>query len=140
MDPVLAFGLAGTILQFVDSSTRFVAVARKIYRHGSDDAEDHIHLLKITECLDEALPKLTRIENSSETEQSLNQLALDCSKTAKRLLAILQKIKSAGNTRKRDALRTAFRLISNEHEIKSLDDQLSSFRNQMNWHLLLSLR
>ena len=117
-----------------------MVLARKFYRHGSDDAEDHNHLLKIAESLDEALPKLTRIKSSSENEKSLNQLALDCSRTARKLLAILQKITSAGNTRKRDALQAAFRLVYNENEIKSLSDQLSSFRNQLNLHLLISLR
>lgn len=140
MDPVVAFSLAGTILQFLDSGTKFVKLARRLYKHGSDDANDHVHLLKITEDLDAVLLTLKSTENDGDREKSISQLALDCGKTATRLLAILQKVRTSGNISKRDALKAAFRLIYKEDEIKSLHDILSSFRDQLNLHLLLSLR
>ncbi len=68
------------------------------------------------------------------------QLAADCGQTATRLLAILQKVKTSKDTRRRDAIKVAFRLIYQKDEIKSLQDQLASFRNQLNLDLLLSLR
>jgi hypothetical protein len=89
MDPVAAFSLAGTILQFVDSGTKFVTLAWRLYRSESDDANDHGDLLKITENLDAILPKLKSTESDGDTEKSVSQLALDCGKTAARLLAIL---------------------------------------------------
>ncbi|KAF2676622.1 hypothetical protein K458DRAFT_410325 [Lentithecium fluviatile CBS 122367] len=140
MDPVAAFSLAGTILQFIDSGTRFVGLARGLYRSGSDDTNSHGDLLKLTKSLDAVLPKLKSTASDDDMEKSLNQLALDCGKTTARLLSILQKVKMAENARKRDALKAAFRLICKEDEIKSLQDQLSSFQNQLNLHLLLSLR
>lgn len=140
MDPVVAFSLAGTILQFLDSGTKFVKLAQGLYKHESDDANDHVHLLKITEDLDAVLLTLNSTENDGDREKSISQLALDCGKTATRLLAILQKVRTSGNIRKRDALKAAFRLIYKEDEIKSLHDILSSFRDQLNLHLLLSLR
>jgi hypothetical protein len=110
MDPVIAFSLAGTILQFVDSGTRFVMLAWRLYRSESDDVNDHDDLLKITENLNAILPKLKFMESDSDTEKSVSQLALDCGKTAARLLVILQKVKTTENARKRDALKAAFRL------------------------------
>lgn len=140
MEAVAAFSLAGTILQFIDSGTKFVGLVRRLYQHKSDDDSEYVPLLKITENLDAILPELKSAENGSDREKSLGQLALDCRKTAAQLLAILRKVKTAGNSRKRDALKAAFRLVYKEDEIKSLQDQLSSFRNQLNLHLLLSLR
>ncbi len=140
MDPVTAFNVAGTIVQFIDSGTRFVVLARKLYQHGSDDASDHHSLQKMTEDLDTILSELQLSGDHSDRGQSLSQLALDCGKTTARLLTILQKTKVPENSRKRDALRAAFRSLCNEDEIKSLQTQLSSFRNQLNLHLLLSLR
>ena len=140
MHPVTAFSLAGTVLQFVDSGTRFVVLARTLYQHGSDDNNDHVTLLKVTVDLEAVLPQLEATEIDSDEKNGLGQLALDCAKTAKRLLAILRKVKIAEITRKRDALKAAFRLAWKENEIKSLQDQLSSFRSQLNLHLLLSLR
>lgn len=140
MEPIVAFSLAGTILQFVDSGTRFAALALKLYQKGSDDTDDHVHLLKISEDLDAVLPKLTPMRHDGEGANSMIQLAADCRTTATRLLAILQKLKTTKDTRRRDAIKAAFRLIYQKDEIKSLQDQLASFRNQLNLHLLLSLR
>lgn len=140
MEAVAAFTLAGTILQFIDFGTKFVGLARKLYHQKSANDSDYVHLLKITESLDAILPELKSVENVSDREESLGQLALDCRKTAARLLAILGRVKIPENARKRDALKAAFQLIYKEDEIKSLHDHLSSFRNQLNLHLLLSLR
>ena len=140
MEPIVAFSLAGTILQFVDSGTRFAALAWRLYQHGSDDVDDHVHLLKITEDLNAVLPKLKPMNHEGDGENSLAQLAVDCGKTTVRLLTILQTVQTTKDTRKRDAVKAAFKLVYRKDEINSLQDQLSSFRNQLNLHLLLSLR
>ena len=140
MEAAAAFALAGTILQFVDSGARFVTLARSLYRQGADNTNDHFHLLMITESLSTVIPKLGASKVEHEAEGGLGQLATDCSKTATRLLNILQTIRNPGHSRKRDAVKTAFRLICKEDEIKSLQEQLTSFRDQLNLHLLLSLR
>ena len=140
MDPVTAFAIAGTILQFIDSSTQFIVLARKLYYYGSDDDGIHTNLLKITEDLDTILPKLSTTQHADAEEQSLSQLALDCAETAGQLLDILRNVKLPQKSRKRDAIKAAFQLTCKEEKIKSLQDQLYSFRNQLNLHLLVSLR
>ncbi|KAF2726585.1 hypothetical protein EJ04DRAFT_506934, partial [Polyplosphaeria fusca] len=140
MDPITAFSLAGTILQFIDSGTRFAGLAWKLYSSETEDTSDHGDLLKITKDLNDILPHLQSTKSGIQTEKNLCQLALDCSKTTARLLAILQKVTIAKNARKRDALKAAFRSICKQNEIEYLQSQLSSFRNQLNLHLLLSLR
>ena len=140
----MAFGLAGNILQFIDSGTKFLLFAKSLYR-GSDYAHDD--LLKLTQNLDAILPKLNCSGNDGDVEESdgsaeksMSHLALACGKTASQLLGILQNVKTAVITRKRDAVKAALRLTCKEDEIKSLQDRLSSFRSQLNLHLLLSLR
>ena len=140
MDPATAFALTGTVLQFVDFGGRFVGLALRLYRGTTGDGDIHQSLHEITKDLDTILPKLNQAQDCTDAEKGLGQLALDCGKTAARLLGILQKVKPAENLRKRDALKAAFRLLYKEDEIKSLQEQLASFRNQLNLHLLLSLR
>ena len=140
MDPVSAFSLAGTILQFLDSGARFVMIAQDLYRDGLGDHDRHVHVLRLTEDLQKLLPELQSTDGSSGIDDSLSQLANSCNKTATRLIIILQKVKNGQNTRKRDAVMSAFKLFCKENEVKSLEDQLSSFRNQINLHLLLSIR
>ena len=140
MDPVSAFSLAGTILQFLDSGARFVGLVQDLYQDGLSDHDHHVHVLKVTEDLQKLLPELRSEDDNSGKEGSLTQLANRCNKTATRLVNILQKVKSGQNTRKRDAVKSAFKLLCREDEVDSLQDQLSSIRDQLNLHLLLSLR
>ena len=140
METVAAFSLAGTILQFVDTGSRFVTLAWNLYKQGADSSNDHSHLLFITENLRTIISKLESSMSGLELAGGLGQLAIDCNKTATRLLNILQKAKTTGLSRGRDAIRTAFRLICKKDEIKSLQVQLDSFRGQLNLHLLFSLR
>jgi hypothetical protein len=140
MDPVSAFSLAGTILQFIDCGTRFVGLAWGLYQSKSDDSNTLIDLLTMTGNLDAVLPELISTKGHNDPERGLGQLAQECGKTTARLLDILQKVRAAEHARKRDALKAAFRLICKEREINALQDQLSAYRNQLNLHLLLSLR
>lgn len=142
MDPVSAFSLAGTILQFIDSGTRFANLAWNVHQRGPDDADDSGTILKINKDLNAVLPELETANraNISDREQRLNQLAQDCGVLAKKLLSLLTKIKDGNSNRKRDALKTAIRKFCKEDEIKSLNVQLATFRDQFNLHLLLSLR
>ena len=140
MDPLTAFSLAGTILQFVDSGARFIMLAQKMYQHGTDDIDAHVCLLRITEDLNAIIPDLKPIQNGDNKGKGLNQLAVNCSQTAERLLAILQKTKTTKGSRKRDAIKAAFILIFRKDDILSLEGQLSSFQRQLSLHLLLSIR
>lgn len=140
MEAVAAFSLAGTILTFIDSGSRFVLLAHKLYKSSSDDAFDHQALQEITESLTVALSQLLDKGNMEPKDNSLAHLAKECHKTASDLLAILQKVSAKGSARKRDALQSAFRIVCKGDEIESLRNRLSEFRGQLNMHLLLSVR
>ncbi|KAK4949738.1 hypothetical protein LTR10_011580 [Elasticomyces elasticus] len=140
MEVVAAFGLAGTVLQFIDSGAKFVTLARSFYKQGTDDTGTDSHLVLITKSLNAILPILLNSENDHGTKHGLTQLATDCSEAAARLMRILESIRDPRFLRKRDAVKAAFRRMCKEEEIQSLQEQLSSFRDQLNLHLLLSLR
>ena len=140
MDPVSAFSLAGTILQFLDSGARFVMLAQALYQDGLSVHDPHVHVLEVTEDLQNLLPEIQSTDDSSGKVDSLTHLANSCNKTATRLINILRQVKNRQNNRKRDAVKSAFKIFCKENEVKSLQDQLSSFRDQLNLHLLLSLR
>lgn len=95
MDPITAFSLAGTVLQFIDSGSRFLVLARKLHQHGSDDTDSHTVLLSITKDLGAVLASLKCDDTQLEGDQSFTKLGLDCGKTAAQLLAILQKVENA---------------------------------------------
>lgn len=140
MDPVTAFSLAGTILQFIDTGSKFVLLAHRLYRTASEDDRERSDVSKVTGTLLDLLPKLKASADSDDDEQNIRQLAKDCGRTALQLLNVLKKLNMPESPRKRDALKIAFRMIYKEDEIKLLQDRLNSFRAQLNLELLYSLR
>ena len=79
MEAAAAFVLSGTILQFIDSGTRFVGHAWKLYHYGSDTGAEI--LLDITQDLHKLLPGLRSAEDSSGNDAGLIHLANECHKT-----------------------------------------------------------
>jgi hypothetical protein len=146
MDPVTAFSLAGTVLQFIDSASRFVGLAWRLYRSGQDSAADVAELDVITKNLSNVLDGIPSScsqqapEGSGYQKDGLLKLAGDCKKVASQLIDVLQSVKLSKNPRKRDAVKTAFKLIWKEDEIKALHSRLDVFRSQFNLHLLISIR
>ena len=139
MDPVSAFALSGTILQFPDTGTKFATLAVSLYRHESDTLTDHDVLSSIAKDLSSILPKLQPLGVVDDPSSGLSKLVKDCQRTTHRLLNVLHSIGQAGTTRKRDAIKVAFRSLYKEDEIRSLQDQLNGFRAKLNLHLVLSL-
>jgi hypothetical protein len=135
MDPVTVFSLAGSILKFLDSGSRFVELAWRLYRSGPDERADRSELFGVTSNLEECLKSPTTLQNDG-----IGKLAGDCNKVASKLLNVLQQVKVPENPRKRDALKAAFRLMWKGDEIKSLQLKLDSVRGDLSVHLLLSLR
>ena len=147
MDPVTAFSLAGTILQFIDSGSKFIGFAWRLYRTGN--AKDDLpEVIMLTEHLDQVLKRLGSpsaspavcLVQSDGASDGLFQLAAECKDVASQLLAILKSLRLNHNPRRRDALRLAFHLMWKEDDIKSLQSRLDAFRSQFNLHLLITLR
>lgn len=113
MDPWVAFGVAGTILQFIDSDSIFIGLAWRLYRPGPDSSEDLPELLSLAERLDDVLGTLkspSRNTSPCKDEQnSLAQLADQCARVGDRLLLLLRKLHLPETSRKRDSLKAAFR-------------------------------
>ena len=138
MDPVTAFSLAGTILQFIDSGSRFIGLTWRLYRTGSGPG-DLPELTMLTKHLGQVLDILSPSSSSSSAGDGLFQLAGECKEVGSQLLSVLQTLR-VSHPRKRDALKLAFQMICKEDDIKSFQSRLDGFRAQFNLHLLVTLR
>jgi hypothetical protein len=146
MDPVSAFSLAGTILQFIDSGSAFITYAWHLYRGdagNSGSAKNPRELELITTSFDQILTTFKSFpkDNSHPSQHDgLLHLSEECKEVTARLLTLLRKLSPDKRYRKRDALKVAFQRLWDEGEIESLRIRLDGFRNQFNLHLLVSLR
>jgi hypothetical protein len=149
-DPVSAFGLAASILQFVDFGSKFAKNALNIYKAGSQGAAAEMQQLQSTTAdLQSVLKTLQPPRNTSNSSTELEydagilKLAEECQQVATELLNSLNKINKIQRFEKPgkwDAIRTAFQVMWNEDNIKSLHIRMSEFRHQLTLHLLVSLR
>lgn len=99
MDPLTAVGLAGTIVQFVDFSSKLVVEGRELYKSGS--AELNLQVEAATKDLLDFSTKLQRLisnpnGNTPATDNviALSKLCGECNELAYELLARLDQLKS----------------------------------------------
>ena len=119
MDPVTAITLAGTIFQFVEYGGKFVGSTWRLYQKGATDAGNPEHLLGISEDLVNLIPKLQYSEGNRKTDaieeesRGFQELAIDCKRTAERVVHLLQSLESAAaSRRRRGAIKAAFQSYS----------------------------
>jgi hypothetical protein len=143
-DAAAAFGLAAGILQFLDFGTRFAKKALRIYQDGKRGTDELLQLQSTIEDLQCVANSLGPTKNAGQVslddEASIWKLAEDCQQVATEVLSSLKKIRRPAASGKLDAVRTAFQITWNQDEIGSFRVRLSEFREQLNLHLLVSLR
>lgn len=143
-EAIVIFGLAANIVQFLDFGSKFVTNVLKLYWSGRTGNGEIPELAKITVDLETILKGFQAPDGDSkeriEGENDLRQLAGECQTVVVDLLCSLNKITSPDKTRKRDALRAAFRMTWKEEEIERLQERLIGFRQQLTLHLLALLR
>ena len=144
MDPVTAFSLAGTILQFLDSGSRFIKLAHELYRAQGDTLTSLTDLHAITIAFQQELQDFNSSNinyNHAESQQdNIAQLAHRCEEVLVQLLTLVGKLNDATHHRKQDALKRAFQMILKENEIKTLMSRLNDFRSEFSFHLLTLVR
>ncbi|CZR67110.1 uncharacterized protein PAC_17009 [Phialocephala subalpina] len=98
MDPLSAIGLAGTIVQFVDFSSKLVIQGRGMYKVGSLQLNDQAEaitkeLLDFSTKLRCSSPLRGTDESQTQNEMAIYKLCGECDVVAKQLLAKLERLK-----------------------------------------------
>ena len=146
-EAVAAFGLASSVLQFIDFGSKLTSSFWRLYtssRNGVEEASCAPNLQTMTSDLQNILNELVDPESGdrSHDDSELCKLAKDCQAQAVELQNLLSSLSMAGSGKfgKREALKAAFKVVWKEDEIKSLETRLDQFRQQLILHLLSSLR
>jgi hypothetical protein len=136
MDPITAIGLVGTIAQLVDFSSEIISKSTELYQTGASVEHSHVE----TTAAD--LEKLnTRLKQSTAaSDPDLQVLCQACSKVGDQLQAALSKVAVNGKGQKWKSFRKALRSIWNKEEIRILENQLSSFRDELNLRITVGMR
>jgi len=116
MDPLSGVGLAGTVVQFVDFTSRIIIGANQLYKHGELQLNAQVSevtrdLLDLSTKLQQPAQAIHGSEAPSENDLALAKLCAACNDIAEGLLAKLELLKpqldipNRPRGRDRDALR-----------------------------------
>jgi len=138
MDPLTAVGLAGTIVQFVDFTTKIVSKSTELYRSGRGVLAENANIETTTADLKELNSRLE--QTTAVHDPDLQALCQACGEVADQLLTALAKLRVTCQGQKWQSLRKALRSIWSKEDITQLEQRLASFRSELNLRIVIGMR
>jgi hypothetical protein len=146
LDPMTALSLAANVVQFVDFAGKIVSKGRRIYLSENGALPKNLELEVVTNDLLRLAQSLRNDGLSTGTlndeEKSLQAMSDECSKIAEELLRRLEKLKIKSDAKQRGwkSLRQALKSVWNKEELDELSERLLQFRDQLQFHILVSMK
>ncbi|KAI0415959.1 hypothetical protein F5X98DRAFT_206355 [Xylaria grammica] len=145
-DPITTLSLASCILQVIDFASGFATTAWKIYQaadRGREGLDAVVELRNTNSNLAAVLREIQSQANVSREavtngSDGIVSLARECAVLVEELLQTLPP--ETNITRKRDAIRVAFKLKWKSEDIRNLQSRLAEFKSQLTINLLVSMR
>ncbi|KAJ8132874.1 hypothetical protein O1611_g745 [Lasiodiplodia mahajangana] len=144
MDPVTAFGLASSVVQFLTFASSLVSKTREIQRssHGSLVANEELAAIGRTlESQNRRIAsKLGSLGPSSETGRQIIQLCGSAREVSRELIAVVEGLKGRNPSGKWDSFRQALKSVLKEQEISDILERLERYRQQIDSLLLTNIQ
>jgi hypothetical protein len=145
MDPVSALGVAAAVAQFLQFAGSLVSESQQIYAEGA--LVDHIECENATRRLDSlvnevrsSLGDLDSLGKLSNDAEALRVICVRCSKLSDELIARLNELRVDGKHRRWNSFRQALKSVCNKDKIEGLAAKLTSCKEELNQHLIASIR
>jgi len=141
MEAITAVALAGNILQFFETGTKFALRASEICRsQAAGQASTQLSELRhVTVDLQDLFKKLQQPDASTQGQSQLLSLSEACSALTQEILAKLDGIGLTGHSRLELVIQE-FRASWHIEEIQALETRISRLRDQVAAHLVVTLR
>jgi hypothetical protein len=147
MDPLTTLSLAGNIIQVIQFGSQVVSKGYRLHKSSAGALCENIDL-EAAAC---TLRRLTvKLQNSlstgeerplTEESQVLHDICNDCIRVADQLLAKLDALKIPENNRQGwKSLRQGLKSVLGKNGVDEIASSLSLYRNQLEIHILASLR
>ncbi|KAJ8063154.1 hypothetical protein OCU04_008394 [Sclerotinia nivalis] len=150
MNPLDALSLAGTIIQFVDFSSKVIAGANELYKFGAESLNVHQQLGLAVDDLSKLSKRLSDsysdlCGNGVKPAPADNSFICIC-KNATELSTELNnklsslKVTATGKRRKWQTLKQALKSVWSEKELMDLKNRLALLRDSIQMHIVVDLR
>jgi hypothetical protein len=132
LDALTAIGLASSIVQFVDFTTKLFAKATELEQSLDGSDKESANLETTTEILGRLGESLSMtFESVSQEEKDILTLAEGCKEVVDELLDVLRKLKSHPKQNKWQNLRQALRYIWAHDRLEKMSKTVDQFRMQL---------
>jgi uncharacterized protein YdiU (UPF0061 family) len=153
MEAVVALGVAGNTVQFLDFATKLCVTSIEIYRNttgaSTTNGQAETLLKSFIDTIDEVSNDLEQYFQalSTASTQASNQddiqvqlVITDCQAIAQDLLQRFEKLKRTGRPGKWKSFITGVKCVWNKNELEELHKRLKKNRDELEWRIMLSLR
>jgi hypothetical protein len=148
LDPLTALAIAGSIVQFVDFSSKLLAKGHELYAAvdgasiGYSELETIARDLNaLNDRLQQCLPSQQHDPTQPDSEAGLRRLSAQCSVVAGELVPALEGLKVQGTANRRwKSFRQALKCMMKKEEVNAIATRLQCLRDELNLHILVSIR
>jgi hypothetical protein len=152
MDPITAFSIAGTVVQFVDFSCKILTTTKELYKSSSGTVSLFQNFELVATDLCQLSQRLSNFKHkmtsggegcssqSVEADNTLYRLCAESSAISSELLTRFNKLRVQGNSTKFKSFSKAVKSVFSESDIQETMRRLSEVRAAIQMHLLVDLR
>ena len=146
MDPISSLSVASAIIQFVDFGSKLVDRGRRIYKNGDGTLAEYVdkevavsHLNHLNENLQDSIGGIST-RRIAKRDRALYDLCSKCRNAGNELLDHLVALKVDGSHRKWKSFRQALKSVWSEDALNDMEKRLATFREEIEFHILVDLR
>ncbi|KAF1985983.1 hypothetical protein K402DRAFT_454666 [Aulographum hederae CBS 113979] len=147
MDPLSALGLAANVVQFVEFGAKIVSRSHTLYKSGQlvdwrDLQATANELALLFKTLKRSTTTISSVPQFKPEEQALYRLAEECADVAHELNEVTEglKVDTEKSRRVWRSIRHALQSVYKDEKLEQLNKRLNGFRDQLNTHILVSLK
>jgi hypothetical protein len=138
MDPFVALGLAGNIIQFIDFATKIIHAAADIRSSAAGVAKDDNDIITSTTRLETFLSRFELSKAASrlsDEEIELNVIASECKKMSEDLLKSVKELQASDPMSKRQSLGAALKSAWKKPEKDRMERRLENCKSTLGLYL-----
>lgn len=140
MEALVALGLAGNVVQFIQFACDVISETQKIHRSAADASAERRDLETVAEHLRELTTPL-QVPAGAAGGLEFGKLLASCNEAAKELRSAIQELKvKDGPHRKWHCFSKALLAVWKKEKISSFQNRLFLLRDQIQLHIVGSIR
>lgn len=133
LEPLLAVGLAGNVVQFLDFSCKLFSESRKVYRAGVGKTESTREISEVTANLRQLSENLLSNSHGRSLAQDydLQSIASSCVQCADELLTALDKIATCHSPTPWESFKVCLKTVWEQKRVEEMERRLDRLRSDL---------